>query len=170
MVEYTYKKLEPSNVGVFVEYLWTLRDEFKELEDIIPADKDTVAARLGETLESDTGICIIATEVHTGNPVGLLILSVYQTWWTKEDMLTNVAFYVAEKHRRSTVAKTLLGLSKAFSIETGKPLYFELLSGPETTWPVLERYLAMSGLKKYGSVHMFNPKTDNPVLRLKDGV
>lgn len=170
MTEYTYRKLDKENVGVFVEYLWTLRDEFKELEDIIPADKDTVAARLGETLGSDTGICIIATEAHTGNPVGFIILSIYQTWWTKEDMITNVGWYVAPNHRRSTVAKTLLGLAKAFSIETNKPLYLELLSGPETTWPVLERYIAMSGLRKHGSVFFFSPNKDNPALNLKNGV
>lgn len=166
---YSYQKLSPENIPVFCDYLETIRDEFQELEDIIPANREIIEQRFKESYENQSGICIIASEQTTGIPVGVLILSVYQTWWAKEDILTNVLFYVTPKARSGPVSKNLLNIAKAFSVETNKPLYFELLSGPETTWGILERYLAMSGLEKYGSIHLFDPKKNNPANNIQKG-
>lgn len=166
MSEYFYKQLAPENIPLFTDYLWGLRSEFDELTRKIPADKEVIQERLKETLETNTGVAIIAVDKDY-NPVGLVILSLYHSWWTNEDFLNTIAFYVDPKHRASDVAPTLMRLAKGAATATNKVLYVEVLSGEDTNWRIYERIFRMYGLAKCGACFMFDPKDkDREALNL----
>jgi hypothetical protein len=166
MTEYSYISFEAKDIPVFVDYLWDLRAEFEELTSIVPIDKDAVEQRLGEAVGNGTALCIAAVD-EANRPVGALILNTYSVWWTSSELLTNTFFFVSQKARRSAIARTFMGMAKELSEKTGKPLWFEVLSGPDTNFPVFERVFGQMGLKKIGTQFLYQPhdKTSNLHIR-----
>ncbi len=99
---------------------------------------------------AEQGLNFLAKKDHT--IVGCMVLCYDQLWFSDESFLVDLAYYVDEKHRKSSIALRLLKASKNRAEELGLPLHISVTYGTDVERK--EKFFLRNGFKKIGGNYL----------------
>lgn len=102
------------------------------------------------SLCASQGLNWIAKE--EGKIVGCMVLCYDQLWFSDENFLVNIVYYVDDKHRRSSLAIKLLDTAKKIAKELGLPLYIGVTYGTDVERK--EKFFLRKGFEKIGGNYL----------------
>ena len=102
------------------------------------------------SLCASQGLNFIAKE--EGKIVGCMVLCYDQLWFSNENFLVDIAYYIEEKHRKSSLAIKLLNTAKKKANELGLPLHISVTYGTDVERK--EKFFLPQGFEKIGGNYL----------------
>lgn len=87
-----------------------------------------------------------------GKIVGCMVLCYDQLWFSNETFLVDIAYYVDDKYRKSSLATRLLNASKKRAKELGLPLHISVTYGTDVERK--EKFFLRNGFEKIGGNYL----------------
>ena len=87
-----------------------------------------------------------------GRIVGCMVLCYDQLWFSDETFLVDLAYYVDDKHRKSSLAVRLLDTAKKRARELGLPLHMSVTYGTDVERK--EKFFIRQGFEKIGGNYL----------------
>lgn len=143
-----------TDIPTVCDYIESIR-EFEEIVRVIPKDRPVCEEKLRSLLEGGEGIGVVVYDTEYDKVVGIGIAVLVEMWWSSEKTWNNVLLYVDPRYRRTSASRLLMNFFKKLSDSSGLPLYFDVISGSETTFNKYEKYFSINGLTKIGSSFIY---------------
>jgi len=148
------QRFDSSNIELVCDYIESIR-EFDEITREIPKDRAACEEKLVSLLDSEQAIGVVVFDTEAVKIVGIGIITVIEMWWTSQKTWNNVLFYVEQNSRRTRAFKMLMDFFKGISDKTGIPLYFDLVSPPDTNFAVYDKVFKYQGLQRVGTSFLY---------------
>lgn len=146
-----------TDIPAVCDYIESIR-EFEEIVRVIPKDRPVCEEKLRSLLEGGEGIGVVVYDTEYDKVVGIGLAILVEMWWTSDKTWNNVLLFVDPRYRQSGAYSLLMDFFKKLPDATGIPLYFDVISGPETNFKVYDRVFTSKGLTRVGTSFIYEPK------------